>query len=127
MNKKLVITRSKWARGDSTGKYSNYLLNRSDKMCCLGFAGKQLCDLPDERLLDSGTPAHLGNAFCNGLSWLLEEVENDKGEPTGDIEDSLDCQHLMDTNDNGSTSDAEKEAEIIKVFAEHGVDVTFED
>lgn len=126
MNKKLVITRPEWARGSRPGTDGNYLLDNEGKMCCLGFAGKQLCNLPDERLLDSGTPAHLGDAFCNGLSWLLEEVESEAGEPTGSLEDSADCQHLMDVNDASSTSDAEKEAEIIKTFALHGVDVTFE-
>lgn len=122
MNKKLVITRSTWARGDNIEP--NSLLNTEGMMCCLGFAGKQLCNLPDERLLDTGTPAHLGSAFTNGLSWLLEESE-DGTFPS--FKDSDDCQVLMDFNDDSIISDAKREETIIEIFAKHGVDVTFED
>ncbi|HEY5268173.1 MAG TPA: hypothetical protein VII94_03485 [Candidatus Saccharimonadales bacterium] len=108
------------------GTEENYLLDKDGKMCCLGFAGRYLCNLPDERLLDSGTPAHLGDAFWQGLPWLLQEAENIHGEPIGTLEDSYECKELMYVNDDSMCSDAEREVIIIETFAEYGIDVTFE-
>ena len=102
------VKRSNWLRGE--GDMDSYLLRAKDgKMCCLGFLGRS-CGWSDDALKDRRTPVVFGFV--------------------PDFPDALDLRALdaaMHLNDNASITDQEREAELVKLFAQHGIEVVFND
>lgn len=113
---KLVIDRAKWLRGE--GSKRSYLLRVADqKMCCLGFYGRQIGMTPVE-LMGYGTPIHTDNE--DWPSWLVERREA----PMRSTH-SATCGALMGLNDAEALDDATREKQITEQFAAHGVEVEF--
>lgn len=103
----LEIDRTKWYRGN---KYLDSRLLSARGMCCLGFYALA-CGLEEVEILNKSYP----NA-------------DDKRNPEWLFESYLDRNFneiLAQINDSSLTSDAEKEKKITRIFAEHGVEVTF--
>lgn len=127
----LEIKRSKWIRGVShVEKVYSYLLRSSDgKMCCLGFYLRS-CGLSAEDIRGVSSPQQANGNTMNYPKdnpkipkWLLGE------KPTpGDYRNNSEAgKKLMDINDATSLGEIEREEEIKKRFAEHGVNITFID
>jgi hypothetical protein len=114
---KLVIDRSKWLRGE--GAEDSYLFRPSDgKMCCLGFYGSA-CKLNTEQMAARGTPYNVSEpdkTWTASAHWLFNSAFSDA---------SSTCFRLMEANDNEELPAEEREEDIIRLFAEHGVEVEF--
>ena len=109
---KFTIPRSKWIRG--MPGFSS-LLVPDGKMCCLGHYGKA-CGVPDESMLNRPLLSRV--SMDSQLYWL----------------DPLDLPRpefkLLVANDEPRGrrySDADREADITRIFADHGITVTFTD
>lgn len=118
--KKLVIDRQTWSRGFTLNGEINSLLLPNGSKCCLGFAGKQLCNISDERMLDMPDPESLGMDFENGMPWSVWMGVS------GQARHSFDIESLIDINDDEGISDSDREEKITAIFAQHDVDVIFE-
>jgi hypothetical protein len=117
---KLRIDRKTWLRGEGAAK-SRLLRSSDGKMCCLGFYGIS-CDVPLESLRDRQSPWHVSRAWPEQAAWLevpLDDSTSNPNRPTPD------CSELMIVNDDWNRNDAEREAEIITIFAKHDVEVEF--
>jgi hypothetical protein len=119
----LIIRRSKWCRGEGSGQ--SQLLRPSDgKMCCLGFYALAL-GLKEEQIHSKDAPHDA--PMREGAEWLYDG-NDDRDQGLSD-----ECYELMEINDQRfSATDCEfpeeqREAAIIKGFAEQGVNVTFVD
>lgn len=115
---KFVVYRDKWLRGDP---FNSAMLDANGGRCCLGFYCKAL-GIADEHQIDMLTPRKV--ARDSGLAlpeWLVV--------PDGSISfrNSMIAESLMTLNDSSSLTDAEREATIVEIFAEHGVVVEFRD
>jgi hypothetical protein len=118
---KLIIDRSKWLRGE--GPSSSCLLRPEDgKMCCLGIYALA-CGVPKDEIWGQLAPGEgklnkeLWTKARRGGAWLFESG--------GHVILSRDCSDLMNENDDPCIGG--KESKIAKIFAEHGVEVTFVD
>lgn len=107
--KKLVIDRSRWLRGERH-QPSKLLRAKDGKMCCLGFFGVA-CGVPQELLLEYAGPY---SSSKDGGIWP-EWCSSGR------------CGRLYGPNDRKDLSDAARESEIARIFAEHGVEVVFTD
>lgn len=113
----LTIVRSKWLHGE--GGLKSELLRESDgKMCCLGFYGIA-CGIAPKDILGVGEPESAdeyndADYRHNWPHWLFE----DSG-----------CGALIGRNDSSDPKyrDAQREADIARLFAKHGVTVVFVD
>lgn len=114
----LTIVRSKWLHGE--GGLRSELLRESDgKMCCLGFYGIA-CGIDAEDLLGVAEPESADehdddtDYRHDWPHWLFEFG---------------DCGALIGRNDSSDPeySDAQREADIARLFAKHGVTVVFVD
>lgn len=98
--KELVIDRARWGQGK---------LKRFDngKMCCLGFLSLA-CGVPEARILNKAFP-------CS--TWAEEYGVNkefvDRAEPAAGI------------NDSTTKSYTQKEFELIDLFADNGITLSF--
>lgn len=81
-------------------------------MCCLGFYALE-CGLEEAEILNKRYPEKDDK---RNPEWLFEK---------GSIEGRSFNEILAQINDDSITSDAEKEKEITRIFAEHDVEVTF--
>jgi len=130
---KLVIDRKTWLRGE--GVDNSYLLRGKDgRRCCLGFLASQ-CGILDEYLMRVEAPNQICDheAYKKLPNFLFNEQQN---------ENSSVCCKLMIANDlvlgevaeNGKhgegvpkfNTESEREEWITKKFAEHGIEVVFE-
>jgi len=126
---KFTIPRDKWLRGE--GFEVSSLLRASDgKMCCLGHFGLA-CGLNPERLENVGTPSNIAvdvpevdiweqirKAWTGAGSFLFKE----EGNELSDF-----CNDLMRFNDRIDLSGEDREARIIGIFAQNGIEVEFVD
>jgi len=118
---KLVIDRSKWARGQ---RPDSYLLRRRDsKMCCLGFFGLA-CGLTEAALVGMQEPREVAK-FGKWPRWLVEEDNADPYEAIWCDSDA--AGRLIEANDEPDISEADREQCIAAIFAENGVEVEFVD
>lgn len=121
---KLVIDRNKWLRGE--GGAVSALRRKSDsKMCCLGFFAKEL-GYEDDMINDRSSPEDFLTARVTPNywpKWAVNEEYEDGEDPYRT--DTCDLMDLMKINDDEHMSDEEREGEIKRLFAEHGVDVEF--
>ena len=107
---KYIINRSKW-KNARWGKGATRMLNAEGYMCCLGQICKQM-GMPDVQLLDKGTPHSAG---CTDRLLM-----NNRG-----VNNHLSCD-AMATNDHLAFSDEQREAELVKMFGDVGVEIVFE-
>jgi hypothetical protein len=119
---KLIIDRQKWLRGEGETK-SSLLRGEDGKMCCLGFLGIE-CGIESERLQDVGAPEDIPRDANESLLEIWKEasflfVDN--------IYRSMASVQLMETNDDTSISDQERERRLSDIFSKHGVEVEFID
>lgn len=109
----LTIHRSKWARkSPGVDNGTSCLLNVAGGMCCLGFVGKAL-GLGDMALYQKATPRTVGTFPA---PWTTVSGRNSQL--------TIDA---VGINDNWDTTDAYKEAALVKLFAGAGIVLTFED
>ena len=117
---KLVIDRTKWYRGK--GSRGSALLRKDGSMCCLGFDLLRRGFTP-EQILEVGTPEEVEvggeHPEIAGLTYVSSDWEYDIYATTETNEE------LVDANDGEGLSEAEREAQIIDLFAEIDVEVVF--
>lgn len=116
--KSFEIDRSKWYRG--RGSMGSYLLNGYGQMCCLGFYALA-CGLPEEEIRIVEEPSSVIEDQSDWESFLINEYE------FGGVINSMDCNRLMEVNDDEHMDDKERESIITEVFKAHDIDVTFKD
>ena len=126
---KFIINRSKWLRGE--GSLNSFLLRESDgKQCCLGQYAN-FCDISDENILGLKSPLSL-------FRDQSEEAYNDGLKKYSKYSklltvDDIGCSHsyntveLMSTNDDPSIFDNAREDRLKTLFANIGIEVTFDD
>jgi hypothetical protein len=121
-----TIQRSQWLRGAS----HSYLYRPTDgKMCCLGFFGKA-CGLTYGSLSSRKTPASVSGKDPFGIQgkFLLELSYPLFPSSLGyNYHDTPAADTLMKVNDEYDANDNWREAEIIRLFALQGIQVTFVD
>lgn len=130
--KEFVIKRSEWSRGTQEG----LLLNNYGKKCCLGFYA-EACGIPAEEIIDIATPQDLvygtDVAESNNLKWDTFLIDKKKVSPSPydrwSQNNSSSCCAMMETNDllTRAITESEREEQLIKLFADQGVKVTFVD
>lgn len=149
---KLVIDRSKWLQGEAS-VVSMLLRPQDGKMCCLGFyclalgAPEKSINRVHTPLGDEGDewlPTLIDKVVLEKAEWLFDGttvVEATAGKKESPWKVSADCLSLMQVNDDMYESAydppieaydppievwrSNKEEEIKKRFAEHGVEVEF--
>lgn len=135
-----VIDRAKWLTGPVLEKIDSCLYdNETGLQCCLG---QYLVanGVPLESLRHLGMPASLVHGFSEtaipqAAAWLIKEVEADGDEtyPEDELEtlrsypadDSDLADQLQMANDNRLLSPADREAQLVELFRQAGVAVTF--
>ena len=134
MNKKnpkqsqLIIDRKKWYRGK--GCDESQLYKSSGKMCCLGFACKQLGGLKTCHINGINTPQAVADRLDaksraalldTPLSFLFTPYVHD----VVDVVNSNECNNLMNINDNMECLDVDRESLIKKIFKQNHIKVKF--
>ena len=111
---KVVIDRAKWDRGKTYARPDCYraLRNQAGGKCCLGFACIAL-GLTDEQIETHGSPADLDNDIAPRLFFSDFGAERDA------------VVVAIESNDDPTISEAEREALVVKHFGELGLDVEF--
>jgi hypothetical protein len=104
---KVIVDRTKWLRGQY-GQYDSYLLREHDgKMCCLGFRCEQLGVSRDD-LKGKEMPESVEE-------WLPEDDWTIAG-----------AGKVAEVNDSRAfDGDAEREAQLIELFAAQGDELVF--
>lgn len=113
---KLTIDRSKWLRGEG-GDASKLLRSSDGKMCCLGFYALAK-GATESQIRDTNTIAGV-----HGLAKLMPEMCRYE-KMASSTNDSAVAADLMWKNDCLLT-DSEREANIVSIFKEVGVEVEF--
>lgn len=125
--KTFVVKRSEWLRGTSV---DSCLLDKEDKMCCLGFYA-QSCGLRKQDIRGISSPQEC--IAQNNKKWdtfLLKESKDpwSYGMPDSiGFDDSKQCVELMKINDSENISDKEREKELTSLFNKAGIKVKFVD
>lgn len=112
---KVVVDRKTWLRGE--GGENSYLKRDDGKMCCLGFACVQ-AGLDKDDIAGRYSPADVierGIRLPAGVFSLVS--------PSGS--DSQVCESLMLTNDDKHYLDEEREAKLITLGKEVGLEFEF--
>jgi len=129
--KKFVVKRSEWLRGGRNGKgvaASSTLRDDDGHMCCLGFAGQQLCDINPIRLRNVATPggtyAEDERAFIRGMPGLFSGETMSRIMRTND--NDLDIPESVHGRPQAEV-DAWREAKLKELFNEIEIDVEFID
>lgn len=115
---KLTINRPQWLRGEGSTA-SRLVRVADDKMCCLGFYGLA-CGIPKAKMtnIQSFLPFESKISLPDSMSWLLGEKK--------EWSSKLGAK-LMLTNDNEEKTNQDRESELIELFAQVGVELTFTD
>jgi len=135
---KVVIDRSKWRTGScgpyQTGDSGTALLNEQGYMCCLGFC-MNASKVAKKDLLHSTTPASALNKFRCFDSGKINRMLRSNGVcslayPTSGGESRLFSStpltnKAMAINDADSTTPAEKEQQLLELFADSVFDIEF--
>jgi hypothetical protein len=111
-----TVHRSTWYRGHFGQQDSSSKLLRPDgQRCCIGFVGQQ-CGIPDGQLLDRGTVAVCDiDSYMKFPGWMRSELEPSE------------IENAYNTNDHSQITDAEREEELIEIFARNGDTLVFVD
>ena len=122
MMKKLVIDRSKWARGGEGGDAA--LLNRRGNMCCLGFACIAAGFNWDEIFVADPASLPLNPTDLDNF-WVSRLVLYDNDE-FGDILNHTDlASEAIDINDNINLPEETREAKLIQLFKNRDIELEF--
>lgn len=118
---KVEIPRSTWLRGEGSAK--SYLLRVEDgKMCCLGNA-LLARGFTKEQILDVASPREVAKK-SNSLSRLNGlATESARGESI--YGHSAACWAMMESNDDLSLPDDEREATLIALAPQCGLEFSF--
>lgn len=115
----LIINRAEWLRGE--GPDDSFLLRTKDnKRCCVGIYLREL-GVPDSVL--SGMGAADQPRVADKLDpehWLLSDDHT-----ATELYDTNDTEIQPDSDDPIYRDESEREAKIARLFAKHGVFVTF--
>ncbi len=114
---KFTVKRDEWFRGK--GATLSKLLNNDGYKCCLGFYSLA-CGLKEEDIQDKIAPMDLTRELL--LSTDLNKLVEDR---QGYLFNTSYCNKLMTTNAAVYLTDAEREVELTKLFAEIGIEVKF--
>jgi hypothetical protein len=109
--KTLKISRRRWLRGTGAGRLYDPDTRR---MCCLGFYLRS-CGLSLDDIREGEMPSNVTCDIPAEAQWLLSET----------LRDSAVGNKLSRINDDRPSLEKEREAEITRLFAEHGVKVVF--
>ncbi len=118
---RFTVTRDEWFRGE--GPDGSRLLLPDGRKCCLGFLGLE-CGLDERDILGKETfsmiDTHVDQTVLPGT--LIER------RPPGLIgyNETRLCDDIIEVNDDEEMSDDERESTLTRLFAEAGVEVTFE-
>lgn len=111
--KTFTIERKSWARG--AGDASLFDPGTGLK-CCLGFYALS-CGLTLEQIALEGDPHDVRDILPSEAHWLIRP----------ELKNSRDALRLMAINDTPIAKEADREAKIVEIFAEHGVKPVFVD
>lgn len=127
--KKFVVDRETWYRGK--GSYHSCLLNKSNKMCCLGFYALA-CGLDKNVIRDITSPMAAVNLSNGKYSEDIhgQEVKRKsskiwKTKLVPKKDNSAICRKLMIINDNKLITDEKREVKITRLFEKIGIQVKF--
>ncbi len=118
---KLVIDRKKWARGGKGGDAN--LLNKSRKMCCLGFHAIQIGKLKPKDIREITTPEDINNISKCSDNFI--GLINKSTYRQHDYRDTVTCDRLTVVNDDALLTDAEREKQIKAHFKSINIRVSF--
>jgi hypothetical protein len=119
--KKFTVKRSSWARGRNG--ITLLLSDISNTRCCLGFYA-QACGIPDEKLLNKGTPGMVIES--NNIEWDSDLIDTTHQRYSGI--DSEITMKLMSINDDNKLTETERESMLTQMFRDRmGVEVEFID
>jgi len=118
--REFVVQRSKWLRG---GKPHTFLLDGNGHMCCLGFVAAQ-CGVADNALRGVGAPRDIEveDVYRQLQGVLIRQLAT----RVTDWTDSALADEAMTINDDSALTDAEREAQLTALFADHGYALRFE-
>jgi hypothetical protein len=117
---KLTVVRSRWTGRDGYTE-SDGLLTKDGDMCCLGFYCKAQ-GIPDDILLLRDMPSHVYSV--NAYDPLLAVITAHSSSMLNNTSFAGDAAQI---NDNRDVSQTEKEADLIDLFIEAGIELEFVD
>ncbi len=126
MKEQLIIKRSEWYRGHGGADSCLYIDGR-EVFCCLGLYGRDVCKIPKYNM------AGIADSIEYNKSYTA--YDDYKGIPnfpdwmkTGNNPNDYDilCK-IIRVNDNPEISNADREAELTRLFALKDIEVTFVD
>src|ERR1700722_8114543 len=91
--KSFIVDRKRWYRGK--GQDDSWLLNRNNKMCCLGFYA-EACGVDHKSMRDIPSPEGVAH-------WKTKLVIKRYGR------NNLTCNNMMSVNDDEDINDSERE------------------
>lgn len=112
--KTLIIDRARWLNADTTSDTTCLYDSATKKMCCLGFAARQLAGAKVKDIIDLSSPAS-----CETLAWPEGLA------PTDYIGDNGVVVQLMELNDTDAKTPKVREERIAKEFAKIGIRVKY--
>lgn len=117
---KLVIDRTKWARGGGEDEASFLLRTEDNKMCCLGFycLAQGVSQSVIANVFSPGAVCVDDSDFFENLKKLVR-IKTD-GPHNNDI-----CNKMMEVNDVSSFGDDVRETKLTKLFEKIDIDVEF--
>jgi hypothetical protein len=105
-NKTIVVDRRKWLRGDGAGWLRD---GRNRRMCCLGFAMRQIGHCSAKSLTNRGMPADT-ERLVGGLTQ----------EKNGYFIDTSFSNRAQKINDSDKITEKEREQKLKKLARKHG-------
>lgn len=118
----IKINRAKWRSGGyssdakkACGIGDTRLLNGKGFMCCLGFATQQLARKSKDTFEDVTLPQNL--KYVISKLTYKDEYDRKVATPLTD--------KAVDINDNEDITLKQRESRLIKLFAKHGLELTF--
>lgn len=121
---KVIVKRSGWLRG----AYDSMLLRPTDqKMCCLGFvcvAG----GIPPDEIACNATPQQINRSLLDDLKigGMVARLVYKRGASYPWLDTTF-ASDAIEINDKQAITDADREAQLIKLFGDNGIELTFED
>ena len=113
---KIRVSRRRWLRGNENGR----LLDKSGRMCCLGFGARQ-CGVKAKALLNVGMPGTIADADCTQALYDSPLLcgENSKW-------DSVLSEAASEINDDPTIlTDRQRETQLRTLFRKHGHQIVF--
>jgi len=115
---KLTIKRSRWARGE--GEINSLLNSQTGRMCCLGFFCLEVGCIAED-ITDEASPGELAEIIP------LLTLYDTFGESEQYVVDSTFTNKAIQINDDKTLLESTREANLINLFKEHGIELTIVD